>query len=289
MSKKTNRFDMGDIDISWCPGCGDYPILSTLKETLVELDIKPKDLVMVSGIGQAAKIPQYLNCNYFNGLHGRSLPAAWAIKAANPNLVVIAESGDGCSYGEGGNHLIHGIRRNLDITYLVHNNQIYGLTKGQASPTSEKGFISKTTPAGVILQQLNPLALAISLGATFVARGFTGRLSHLTKLIVEGIQHPGFALIDVLQPCVSFNHVNTYAWYTQRVYNIDEDAEYDSGNPLMAYQKALEWGDRIPIGVLYQSKKKTYEEQVPALQSGPLVSQSHDLTKVRKLFKDFIP
>lgn len=274
---------------AWCPGCGNFQILQAMKEALVALDLEPHQVLFVSGIGQAAKLPQYLKCNFFNGLHGRSLPVATGAKIANHELTVLIVGGDGDGYGEGGNHLIHGIRRNLDITYLVHNNQIYGLTKGQASPTSEKGFISKTTPAGVILQQLNPLALAISLGATFVARGFTGRLSHLTKVIVEGIQHPGFALIDVLQPCVSFNHVNTYAWYTQRVYNIDEDAEYDSGNPLMAYQKALEWGDRIPIGVLYQSKKKTYEEQVPALQSAPLVSQSHDLTKVRKLFKDFIP
>lgn len=274
---------------AWCPGCGNFQILQAMKEALVALDLEPHQVLFVSGIGQAAKLPQYLKCNFFNGLHGRSLPVATGAKIANHELTVLIVGGDGDGYGEGGNHLIHGIRRNLDITYLVHNNQIYGLTKGQASPTSEKGFISKTTPAGVILQQLNPLALAISLGATFVARGFTGRLSHLTKLIVEGVQHPGFALIDVLQPCVSFNHVNTYAWYTQRVYNIDEDAEYDSGNPLMAYQKALEWGDRIPIGVLYQSKKLTYEEQVPALQSGPLVSQSHDLTKVRKLFKDFIP
>jgi 2-oxoglutarate ferredoxin oxidoreductase subunit beta len=274
---------------AWCPGCGNFQILQAMKEALVALDLEPHQVLFVSGIGQAAKLPQYLQCNFFNGLHGRSLPVATGAKIANHELTVLIVGGDGDGYGEGGNHLIHGIRRNLDITYLVHNNQIYGLTKGQASPTSEKGFISKTTPAGVILQQLNPLALAISLGATFVARGFTGRLSHLTKLIVEGIQHPGFALIDVLQPCVSFNHVNTFAWYTQRVYNIDEDTEHDSGNPLMAYQKALEWGDRIPIGVLYQSKKKTYEEQVPALQSAPLVSQSHDLTKVRKLFKDFIP
>jgi 2-oxoglutarate ferredoxin oxidoreductase subunit beta len=202
---------------------------------------------------------------------------------------VLIVGGDGDGYGEGGNHLIHGIRRNLDITYLVHNNQIYGLTKGQASPTSERGFITKTSPDGVILEPLNPLALAISLGATFVARGFTGKRSHLTKLIIEGIQHRGFALIDVLQPCVSFNHVNTYAWYTQRVYEVAEDLHYDSSNLLMAFQKALEWGDRIPIGILYNSTRKTYEEQIPALQSGPLISQPHDLTKVEKIFKEFIP
>ena len=274
---------------AWCPGCGNFQILRAMKEALVALDLEPHQVLFVSGIGQAAKLPQYLKCNFFNGLHGRSLPVATGAKIANHDLTVLIVGGDGDGYGEGGNHLIHGIRRNLDITYLVHNNQIYGLTKGQASPTSERGFITKTSPEGVILQPLNPLALAISVGATFVARGFTGRLSHLTKLIIEGIQHQGFALIDVLQPCVSFNHVNTYAWYTQRVYDVDEDSQYDSGNPLMAFQKALEWGDRIPIGVLYKSTRKTYEEQIPALQSGPLISQPHNLTKVEKIFKEFIP
>lgn len=274
---------------AWCPGCGNFQILRAMKEALVALDLEPHQVLFVSGIGQAAKLPQYLKCNFFNGLHGRSLPVATGAKIANHELTVLIVGGDGDGYGEGGNHLIHGIRRNLDITYLVHNNQIYGLTKGQASPTSERGFITKTSPDGVILEPLNPLALAISLGATFVARGFTGKRSHLTKLIIEGIQHRGFALIDVLQPCVSFNHVNTYAWYTQRVYEVAEDLQYDSSNLLMAFQKALEWGDRIPIGVLYKSTRKTYEDQIPALKSGPLISQPHDLTKVEKMFKEFIP
>ena len=274
---------------AWCPGCGNFQILQAMKEALVALDLEPHQVLFVSGIGQAAKLPQYLKCNFFNGLHGRSLPVATGAKIANHELTVLIVGGDGDGYGEGGNHLIHGIRRNLDITYLVHNNQIYGLTKGQASPTSERGFITKTSPDGVILEPLNPLALAISLGATFVARGFTGKRAHLTKLIIEGIQHRGFALIDVLQPCVSFNHVNTYAWYTQRVYEVAEDLQYDSSNLLMAFQKALEWGDRIPIGILYNSTRKTYEDQIPALQSGPLISQPHDLTKVEKMFKEFIP
>ena len=213
---------------AWCPGCGNFQILRATKEALVALNLEPHQVLFVSGIGQAAKLPQYLKCNFFNGLHGRSLPVATGAKIANHELTVLIVGGDGDGYGEGGNHLIHGIRRNMDITYLVHNNQIYGLTKGQASPTSEQGFITKTTPEGVVLQQLNPLALAISLGATFVARSFTGKPTHLTKVIIEGIQHQGFALIDVLQPCVSFNHVNTYAWYTQRIYDIAEDSKYDS-------------------------------------------------------------
>ena len=274
---------------AWCPGCGNFQILRAMKEALVALNLEPHQVLFVSGIGQAAKLPQYLKCNFFNGLHGRSLPVATGAKIANHELTVLIVGGDGDGYGEGGNHLIHGIRRNMDITYLVHNNQIYGLTKGQASPTSEQGFITKTTPEGVVLQQLNPLALAISLGATFVARSFTGRLPHLTKVIIEGIQHQGFALIDVLQPCVSFNHINTYAWYSQRVYDIAEDSHYDSSDPLAAFQKALEWGDRIPIGVLYKSTRKTYEEQLSTLQSGPLLSQPHDLSKVEKLLREFIP
>ncbi len=167
-------FDMGDIDIAWCPGCGNYPILKTVKQALAELEISSANLVFVSGIGQAAKAPHYLKTNVFNGLHGRALPPATAIKAANPNLTVIVESGDGDMYGEGGNHFIHTIRRNPDITVIVHNNMVYGLTKGQASPTSQKGFVTPVQVNGVFLEPFNPLAVAVALDASFVARIFTG-------------------------------------------------------------------------------------------------------------------
>ena len=276
-------------ETAWCPGCGNFQILQAMKQALVALNLAPHQVLFVSGVGQAAKLPHYLNGNLFNGLHGRSLPVAAGAKIANHALTVIVLGGDGDGYGEGGNHLLHSIRRNQDLTYLVHNNQIYGLTKGQASPTSDQGFVTKTTPKGVILQPLNPIALAIALGATFVARGFAAKIPHLTDLIVKGIQHKGFALIDVLQPCVSFNHHNTYTWYTERVYDVGEETGYDPQDRFMAFKKAQEWGERIPVGVIYRSEKPSYEEQVAAFQAGPLVKQGHDLRKVERLLEAFIP
>lgn len=208
-----NSFDAPQVEIAWCPGCGNFGILRALKESLEELGYEPQRVVIVSGIGQAAKAPHYLKANVFNGLHGRSIPVAFAIKAVRPELLVIAESGDGCMYGEGGNHLIHTIRRNPDITVLVHNNQVYGLTKGQASPTSEEGFPTKAQPWGNLAKPLNPLSLAISQGASFVARAFAGDLDGLKNILKKAITFHGFALVDILQPCVTFNRVNTYSWY----------------------------------------------------------------------------
>ncbi len=202
---------------------------------------------------------------------------------------MIAVGGDGDGYGEGGNHLIHTIRRNMNITYLIHNNQIYGLTKGQASPTSDKGFIGKTTPGGVLSEPLNPIALAIALGITFVARGFSGRISHLVNLIVEGINHNGFALIDILQPCVSFNRQNTYSWYKKRVYNLEDEGDYDASNKLLAFKKAQEWGEKIPIGIIYRSKSIAFESNIPALKEGPLVKQTFDPLRITDLLQEFIP
>lgn len=274
---------------AWCPGCGNFQILLAVKRALVKLNLEPHEVLFVSGIGQSSKLPHYLKCNLFNGLHGRSLPIATGAKIANHELTVLVIGGDGDGYGEGGNHLIHAIRRNIDMAYIVHNNQIYGLTKGQASPTSEMGFITKTTPKGVILQSLNPIALAISLGATFVARGFSGKIPQLTELIVEGIQHKGFAFIDVLQPCVSFNHLNTYAWYSERVYGVGETEDYKPEDQIMAFKKAQEWGDKIPLGVIYRSERSTYGEQVAAFKAGSLVTQPLNPLKVQDLLAEFVP
>ena len=276
-------------ETAWCPGCGNFQILESIKRALVRLNLEPYQVLFVSGIGQSSKLPHYLKCNFFNGLHGRALPVASGAKIANHDLKVIVVGGDGDGYGEGGNHIIHAIRRNQDLTYIVHNNQIYGLTKGQASPTSEKGFITKTTPSGVILHQLNPIALAISLGITFVGRGFSARVQHLTELIVKGIKHRGFALIDVLQPCVSFNRLNTYSWYEKRVYDLGDDEDYDQSDRLAAFKKSQEWDERIPLGVIYSSERPSYEEQVPTLKKCPLIRQKHDLDRMEKIFEEFIP
>jgi 2-oxoglutarate ferredoxin oxidoreductase subunit beta len=278
--------DYAGLKPAWCPGCGNFGILQALNRALIEMEIEPHQVLLVSGIGQAGKLPHYTRGNVFNSLHGRPIPPAIGAKIANPELIVIAVSGDGDAYGEGGNHFIHAARRNHDITYLVHNNQVYGLTKGQASPTSDVGFITKTTPYGAV-SPLNPIALAIVSGASFVSRGFAGDIDHLANLIKKGIAHRGFALIDILQPCISFNHKNTFQWYKERVYKL-EDERYDPGDKKAAMEKAQEWGDRIPIGIIYQIKSLTYEEQLPPLSKGPLVSQVVDSGRVEKLLAEFM-
>jgi 2-oxoglutarate ferredoxin oxidoreductase subunit beta len=221
-----------------------------------------------------------------NGLHGRPVPAAVGAKIANPELTVIAISGDGDGYGEGGNHWIHAMRRNHDITYLVHDNQVYGLTKGQASPTSDQGFVTKTTLEGAP-PPVYPIALAIAAGAGFIARGFAGDIEHLASLIKAGILHKGFALIDILQPCPTFNKKNTYAWYRERVYKLDE-ASYNPGDKMAAFEKSQEWGDRIPIGVIYRKEAASFEEQVPALKKGPLAKQKIEPLQAERLLSEFM-
>jgi 2-oxoglutarate ferredoxin oxidoreductase subunit beta len=279
--------DYVGIESAWCPGCGNFGILRALNKALVELGIEPHQVLLVSGIGQAGKLPHYTRGNVFNSLHGRPVPPAIGAKIANPELVVIAISGDGDAYGEGGNHFIHAARRNNNITYLVHNNQVYGLTKGQASPTSDLGFVTKTTPYGAV-SPLNPIALAIISGASFVGRGFAGDVGHLSELIKKGVTQRGFALIDILQPCVSFNHKNTFKWYRERVYKLEGEDGYDPGDKKAALEKAQEWGERIPIGIIYSKELPVYEEQLPALSKGPLVRQGIDPARVEKLFAEFM-
>ena len=278
--------DYAGLTPAWCPGCGDFGILRSLNKALVAMEIEPHRVLMVSGIGQAGKLPHYTRGNVFNSLHGRPIPPAIGAKIANSELIVIAISGDGDAYGEGGNHFLHAARRNHDITYLVHNNQIYGLTKGQASPTSDVGFITKTTPYGAA-SPVNPLGLAIVNGASFVSRGFAGDIDHLSNLIKKGIAHRGFALVDILQPCVSFNSRNTFQWYKERVYKLEEE-KYDPGDKKAALEKALEWGDKIPIGVIYEENLPVYEDQLPALSKGPLVRHELDPSGVEALFAEFL-
>ena len=276
-----------DDPIAWCPGCGNFSILKALKKALVDIQQEPHELVIVSGIGQAPKTPHYLRCNCFNGLHGRTLPVATGIRLANHKLTVIAQGGDGDGYGEGGNHFLHAMRRNINITYLVHNNQVYGLTKGQTSPTSDYGFVTRTTPRGAISPACNPLLLAIASDCSFVARGFAGEIDHLAGLIKAGIRHRGFAFIDILQPCVSFNRVNTFKWYSERVYQIDEDSIYNASDRLQAFEKAQEWGDKIPIGLLYRNQRPTLEQQIPAIAGQALVTQQTDPQSFSELADSF--
>lgn len=283
----TRIYDMGDIDIAWCPGCGNFPILKILKNALAELSVDPANLVLVSGIGQAAKIPHYLKTNVFNGLHGRALSPATAIKASNPSLTVIAESGDGDMYGEGGNHFLHTIRRNPDITNVVHNNMVYGLTKGQASPTSQKGFVTSVQVSGVFLEPFNPIAVAIALDAGFVARAFCGDTEQTKEILKKAITHKGYALVDIFQPCVTFNKQNTYQWFKEHCYYLEDD--YDPANRNKAFARAIET-EKLPLGVFYiNPQKKTFEENTGTYRQSTqaLYQREPDTEKLKALIEKF--
>ncbi|MFO7666692.1 MAG: 2-oxoacid:ferredoxin oxidoreductase subunit beta [Desulfobacterales bacterium] len=268
------------VENKWCPGCGNFGILAAMKDALAAQGIPPEKILIISGIGQAAKTPHYLKCNLFHALHGRALPLATGAKIANHELTIIVNSGDGDCYGEGGNHFMHAVRRNIDLTVLVHNNKVYGLTKGQASPTSDEGMITKIQSDGVLSETFNPLSVALALGAGFVARSFSGKAEHLSKIIQEGIKHKGFSLIDILQPCISFNHVNTFDWYKKRVYDLSEEGHVPDD-----FNKAVElsriWGDKIPIGIIYHKEKPSYTEKINTLKKGPLVSGKYSQKKVQ--------
>jgi 2-oxoglutarate ferredoxin oxidoreductase subunit beta len=270
---------------AWCPGCGNFPILKTIKEVMVELSYEPHQVMLVSGIGQAAKLPHYMRGNTFNGLHGRTLPVATAIRLANNTMPVIVTTGDGDCYGEGGNHLMSAVRKNINIKLFVHDNQIYALTKGQPSPTTSEGTITKNAPHGVLSGQFNPMAFAVALDCSFAARAFAGDAGHLKEIMKEAMNHKGFALVDILQPCVTFNKVNTYEWYRKRVYHIE--ADYNPEDRATAFMKALEWGDRIPIGIIYRNRRPTYEEQIPMIAEKPLVHQDFDAAKIQETIKEF--
>ena len=258
----TNKFDV-ERDNAWCPGCGNFPILTTIKKAVADLSIAPKDLVITSGIGQADKLPHYLRCNLFNGLHGRALPAATGIKLANPHLTVIIVSGDGGTYGEGGNHFLHTVRRNPDLTAIIHDNRVYGLTKGQASPTSDLGFKTPIQVHGVYLEPFNPIAVAIALDASLVAQANSADIEQSKEVIKQAVQHKGFSLVNMLQPCVTFNKVNNYQWFKEHSYYLSE--EHDSSNKVEAFRIALD-KDKLPLGVIFKNpvKKKTFEEHFKA-------------------------
>jgi len=277
--------DFGNYETAWCPGCGNFPILDSVKKALVKLDLKPDQVLFVSGIGQAAKAPHYINANVFNGLHGRAIPAATGAKLANKDLTVIVQSGDGCNYGEGGNHFLAALRRNIDITVIAHDNQVYGLTKGQASPTSDEGFVTKAQPEGVHAEPFHPLAVAVAMHAGFVARSFSALVDFTADLIAQAIKHRGFSLVDILQPCVSFNKVNNFAWYKKRCYELPQD--YDPTNMEIAFKKALEWGDKIPIGVIYKNNRPAFEDHFEVIKKEKLIAQPVDYAVINKIMDGY--
>jgi len=263
----------GHADPDWCPGCGDFGVLHALKQAIVELGLYPHEVLTISGIGCSSNLPGYINTYGMHTLHGRSLAVASGAQLANPNLKIIVTGGDGDGYGIGGNHLVHSMRRNLDVTYIVMDNQIYGLTTGQVSPTSVKGMKTKSTPTGNVDNPINPIPLAISAGATYVARGYTGQVRHLTDLIKGGIQHRGFALIDCFSPCVTFNRDNTHEFFKQRTRKL-EDEGHDPTDFHAAIDRGFEWGEEIPIGLFWKRDDLPALDQLePVNEDGPVATR----------------
>jgi 2-oxoglutarate ferredoxin oxidoreductase subunit beta len=275
----------GPVSPDWCPGCGDYGVLRSVQEAAGKNGVAPKDLLIVSGIGCSSNLPGFIHAYGIHSLHGRAVPVATGAHLANTDLKVVITGGDGDGYGIGIGHLLHAMRRNLDVTYVVMDNQIYGLTTGQASPTTSKGHVTKSTPVGNAETPLNPLALAIASGATYVARGFSGEAKLLTDLIAGGIAHKGFALIDVFSPCVTYNKINTYPFFKERVYKL-EDENWEPSDFHKSLTKAYEWGDRIPLGVIYKTDQPTYEDSEAIFKKGALVKQPLEIDK--KIFNELI-
>jgi 2-oxoglutarate/2-oxoacid ferredoxin oxidoreductase subunit beta len=276
----------GPVEPDWCPGCGDFGVLLSLKKAVLSLGLHPHEIMVVSGIGCSSNLPGFIHSYGVHSLHGRSVPVATGIKLANTDLNVVITGGDGDGYGIGMGHFIHAMRRNLDLTYVVMDNQIYGLTTGQISPTSMKDMKTKTTPRGNAEPPINPLALAMISGASYVARAYSGKPKQLTELFAGAIAHKGFSLIDVFSPCVTFNKVNTYSWFRDRIYDMDAEGNHDPADMAAGLNRSFEWGERIPTGLFYQNEQPIFEESEPVLQRGPLVHQEMGIK--RPLFDEFL-
>jgi 2-oxoglutarate ferredoxin oxidoreductase subunit beta len=262
----------GKVDPDWCPGCGDFGVLSAIQKALVELQIPNHNVVAISGIGCSSNLPGFINTYGMHTLHGRALAVATGLKLANHELTVLVTGGDGDGFGIGGNHFVHAMRRNIDLLYIVMDNQIYGLTTGQTSPTSRIGMKTKSMPFGNIEAPVNPISLALAAGATFVARGYSADQKHLTELIKRGIEHKGFSFLDVFSPCVTYNHDNTYQWFKPRVKKLEDDPKYDPSVWTAAMEKSLLWGEEIPIGRFFERTDVTsLHVAEPVLSEGPLV------------------
>ncbi|MFC4599022.1 2-oxoacid:ferredoxin oxidoreductase subunit beta [Cohnella hongkongensis] len=271
-----------NVKPNWCPGCGDFSVQAAIQRAAANVGLEPEQLAVISGIGCSGRISGYINAYGLHGIHGRALPIAQGVKLANRELTVIASGGDGDGFAIGMGHTVHAIRRNLDITYIVMDNQIYGLTKGQTSPRSAEGFKTKSTPEGSIESTLSPLEIALSAGATFVAQSFSSDLKQLTSLIEQGIAHKGFSLINVFSPCVTFNKVNTYDWFKENIVNLDQFPDYDPSNRIAAMNKIMETGGML-TGLIYQNKeRKSYEELAVGFKEEAIVKQ--DLTLPREDF-----
>jgi 2-oxoglutarate ferredoxin oxidoreductase subunit beta len=275
-------------DPTWCKGCGIYGIFTALKKVAAKLGKEPEELVIVTGIGCHGRLNNYFRSYGFHALHGRTLPVTAGVKLSNPDLSVIGISGDGDAYSIGLGHFIHSLRRNINITYLVVDNRIYALTQGQTSPTSETGFVSISTPYGSKELNLNGPQLALASGGSFIARGFSGDPAQLSTLIEKGMEHKGFALVEVLSPCVTHNKINTYEWFRKNIYNLDKDSEYNPRNKMKAWKK-LSTEERIPVGLIYTEKRPSYEDLIFGKEATPIVSDDlrMDVPRLEKIMEKF--
>jgi 2-oxoglutarate ferredoxin oxidoreductase subunit beta len=280
-SKENYDLKPGDFNTgrkpTWCPGCGNYGIWNSLKKTFVKLYLIPHEILIVYGIGCSGNGANFIKTYAFHALHGRALPVATGAKLANHKLNVIIMGGDGDGVGIGGNHFIHTCRRNINMTYLLHNNKVYGLTTGQTAPTSDEGFKTKSTPSGALEKPVNPVLLALASGATYVARGFSGDTGHLSEVIRKAIKHKGFSFIDILQPCVTFNKQNTYDFYREKIYKLDELESYDKSDLNEAIKRSME-EEKIPVGIFYQVERPLYEDGLKQIERKPLVD--HIITDI---------
>lgn len=287
MENKVQNMAFGGYFPTWCPGCGNFGIWAALKTAFTNLGFTPENVAVIFGIGCSGNMNDFLWADSFHALHGRAIPNAVGVKIANHKLPVVAIVGDGDCYGEGGNHLIHAARGNHDITVIVHDNRVYGLTTGQVAPTALKGFKAKSTPSGIIEVPMNPIALVLTQGATFVAQGFSADLNHLTALIEQSIKHKGFSLVNIFQPCVTFNPETSYAWYRERIYKLGDD--YNASDKKIALEKAMETEARIPIGVIYKEQRPTYTDSLPQLASNSLLeSPMPQAADIGKLIGEFV-
>lgn len=280
-----NIQDFSGYNPTWCPGCGDWGIGVAIKQALIQLGLSPSEIAVVFGIGCSGNMNDFLNAYAIHSLHGRAIPNAIGIKIANHKMPVIVIAGDGDTYGEGGNHLTHACRGNHNMTIIVHDNGVYGLTTGQSAPTAQKGYKSKSTPTGILETPINPLALTITSGATFVAQSFAGDAIHSISMIKAAIQHKGFSVVNILQPCVTFNKVNTYQYYLKNIYKLDDS--YNKNDFKIAVQKSLEMNEeKFPLGIIYQVEKPSYTDQLPQLKEATLIDKKRftDFDIISKLF-----
>lgn len=278
-----------NIKPNWCPGCGHYALQNALQQAVAAVGLAPHQLALISGIGCSGRLSGYMYAYGIHTIHGRALPVAQGIKMGNRDLTVIACGGDGDGFAIGLGHTIHAMKRNMDITYIVLDNHVYGLTKGQTSPRSDVGFQTKTTPAGSTESPLSAMELAVASGATFVAQGFSQNVKELTSLLVQGIQHKGFSFINVFSPCVTFNKTNTYEWYKNHLLSLEDFNDYDASNRLQAMETVIDH-EGLVTGLVYQNKEKPSYQEAIGFNKQPLseLNKTPDEETLYKMMSEFV-